>query len=104
MENVHRSMEKTTALPELQWFETPLAATQENVLSPLAWEELACRQVGKGATPILHLWRHPSALVIGHRDLGFPTPHRRWNECATREPRYAYAPRVEQPSCWTEGY
>ncbi|MCP3779521.1 lipoate--protein ligase family protein [Paenibacillus sp. MZ03-122A] len=72
MENVHRSTEKTTALPELQWFEAPLAATQEDVLSPLAWEELACRQVGKGAAPILHLWRHPSALVIGHRDRRLP--------------------------------
>ncbi|WP_025721515.1 lipoate--protein ligase family protein [Paenibacillus sp. 1-18] len=72
MENVHSSTEKTTVLPDLQWLEAPLALTQMDVLSPLAWEELACRQVGKGAAPILHLWRHPSALVIGHRDRRLP--------------------------------
>ncbi|EHS59268.1 lipoate--protein ligase family protein, partial [Paenibacillus sp. Aloe-11] len=72
MENVHSSAEKTTALPDLQWYEAPLTDTRMDVLSPLAWEELACRQVGKGAAPVLHLWRHPSALVIGHRDRRLP--------------------------------
>lgn len=72
MENVHSSTEKITTLPDLQWFEAPLMLTQIDVLSPLAWEELACRQVGKGAAPILHLWRHPAALVIGHRDRRLP--------------------------------
>ncbi|WP_179031509.1 lipoate--protein ligase family protein [Paenibacillus kribbensis] len=72
MENVHSSAEKTTALPNLQWYEAPLTDTRMDVLSPLAWEELACRQVGKGAAPVLHLWRHPAALVIGHRDRRLP--------------------------------
>ncbi|WP_068504986.1 lipoate--protein ligase family protein [Paenibacillus kribbensis] len=72
MENVRSSAEKTTALPDLQWYEAPLTDTRMDVLSPLAWEELACRQVGKGAAPVLHLWRHPAALVIGHRDRRLP--------------------------------
>ncbi|MFK4303334.1 MULTISPECIES: lipoyl protein ligase domain-containing protein [unclassified Paenibacillus] len=72
MENVHMSADKTTVLPDLQWFEAPLVTTQTDVLSPLAWEELACRQVGQGAAPVLHLWRHPAALVIGHRDRRLP--------------------------------
>ncbi|MEC0184296.1 lipoate--protein ligase family protein [Paenibacillus peoriae] len=72
MENVHSSADKTTSLPDLQWYEAPLMDNRADVLSPLAWEELACRQVGKGAAPVLHLWRHPSALVIGHRDRRLP--------------------------------
>ncbi|MCC3379147.1 biotin/lipoate A/B protein ligase family protein [Paenibacillus farraposensis] len=72
MENVHSSAAKTTVLPDLQWYEAPLTDTRMDVLSPLAWEELACRQVGKGAAPVMHLWRHPSALVIGHRDRRLP--------------------------------
>lgn len=72
MENVHSSADKTTVLPDLQWYEAPLTDTRMDVLSPLAWEELACRQVGKGAAPVMHLWRHPSALVIGHRDRRLP--------------------------------
>ncbi|TQR97677.1 lipoate--protein ligase family protein [Paenibacillus ottowii] len=68
MDHIYSSADIATALPELQWLEAPLANAQEDVLFPLAWEELACRQVGKGAAPILHVWRHPAALVIGHRD------------------------------------
>ncbi|MFB5268597.1 biotin/lipoate A/B protein ligase family protein [Paenibacillus enshidis] len=39
-----------------------------DIWRPFAWEELACRQVGQGAAPLLHMWRCSKALVIGHRD------------------------------------
>ncbi|MDP4095627.1 lipoate--protein ligase family protein [Paenibacillus sp. P96] len=41
---------------------------QGDIWRPFAWEELACRQVGRGEAPLLHMWRCPKALVIGHRD------------------------------------
>jgi len=42
------------------------------ILYPFALEELLCRQVGDGAAPIVHLWRHPQALVMGLRDSRLP--------------------------------
>ncbi|MEI7026597.1 hypothetical protein WBG83_12960 [Paenibacillus sp. y28] len=43
-----------------------------DVLQPFAQEELWCRQVGQGMTPIVHLWRHEKALVVGLRDRRLP--------------------------------
>jgi len=45
---------------------------QEEVLYPFALEELLCRQVGEGGAPLIHLWRHPRALVMGLRDSRLP--------------------------------
>jgi octanoyl-[GcvH]:protein N-octanoyltransferase len=45
---------------------------QEEVLYPFALEELLCRQVGEGGVPIVHLWRHPRAFVMGLRDSRLP--------------------------------
>lgn len=37
-------------------------------LLPFAVEELECRQVGKGAQPFIHIWRHQRAFILGLRD------------------------------------
>ncbi|MDF2960057.1 MAG: ligase [Paenibacillus sp.] len=44
----------------------------EDVLVPFALDELLCRQTGEGGAPIVHLWRHPKALVMGLRDSRLP--------------------------------
>lgn len=46
--------------------------TGSDILYPFALEELLCRQVGEGALPIVHLWRHPRAFVMGLRDSKLP--------------------------------
>jgi octanoyl-[GcvH]:protein N-octanoyltransferase len=43
-----------------------------DILYPFALEELLCRKIGKGMAPIVHLWRHPKALVMGLRDSRLP--------------------------------
>ena len=48
--------------------ETPLDEMPEDILYPFAWDELMCRQVGEGRRPILHIWRHGAAFVMGMRD------------------------------------
>ncbi|OGX68563.1 MAG: hypothetical protein A2189_03180, partial [Paenibacillus sp. RIFOXYA1_FULL_44_5] len=44
----------------------------QHVLEPFAYDEIMCRRVGEGSSAILHLWRHPKALVIGLRDKRLP--------------------------------
>lgn len=39
---------------------------------PFAAEELECGRVAAGAPPLLHLWRHKRALVLGLRDRRLP--------------------------------
>lgn len=41
-------------------------------LYPFALEEVLCRQVGEGRTPLIHLWRHPRAVILGLRDRRLP--------------------------------
>jgi octanoyl-[GcvH]:protein N-octanoyltransferase len=43
-----------------------------DILYPFALEELLCRQVGSGGPPVVHIWRHPGALVMGLRDSRLP--------------------------------
>ncbi|NGZ77465.1 lipoate--protein ligase family protein [Saccharibacillus sp. VR-M41] len=50
----------------------PLESMPEDVMFPLAWEEMMCRRVGEGEPPIMHIWRHPYALTIGMRDRRLP--------------------------------
>lgn len=45
---------------------------ETDVLYPFALEELLCRHVGEGGAPLLHLWRHPRAFVMGLRDSRLP--------------------------------
>jgi octanoyl-[GcvH]:protein N-octanoyltransferase len=43
-----------------------------DVLFPFAYDELMCKKVGEGAAPVVHLWRHEKALVLGLRDRRLP--------------------------------
>ncbi|MDQ1912480.1 lipoate--protein ligase family protein [Paenibacillus sp. GD4] len=45
---------------------------EPDVLYPFALEELLCRHVGEGGVPLVHLWRHPKAFVVGLRDSRLP--------------------------------
>ncbi|MBO9609257.1 MAG: lipoate--protein ligase family protein [Paenibacillaceae bacterium] len=44
----------------------------EPILTPFARDELLCRAVGAGHPPVVHLWRHPRAVVLGLRDSRLP--------------------------------
>ncbi|WP_238996616.1 lipoate--protein ligase family protein [Paenibacillus pinistramenti] len=44
----------------------------EDILDHFAREEYYCRLVGEGGPPLLHLWRHPQAMVLGLRDRRLP--------------------------------
>lgn len=46
--------------------------TEPDVLYPFALEEILCRRVGEGGAPLVHLWRHPRAFVMGLRDSRLP--------------------------------
>ncbi|GKU76177.1 lipoate--protein ligase family protein [Paenibacillus sp. L3-i20] len=37
-----------------------------------ALDELLCHNAGKGGPPICHIWRHPQAFILGHRDSRLP--------------------------------
>jgi octanoyl-[GcvH]:protein N-octanoyltransferase len=42
-------------------------------LEPFALEELLCREVGRGErSPLVHIWRHEYALILGLRDRRLP--------------------------------
>jgi len=43
-----------------------------DALQAFAWEEIACRQVGEAGVPLLHLWRHTHAVILGLRDRKLP--------------------------------
>lgn len=45
---------------------------RQPILYAFALEELLCRAIGKAAPPILHIWRHPRAFVMGLRDSRLP--------------------------------
>jgi octanoyl-[GcvH]:protein N-octanoyltransferase len=48
-------------------------ALSGDILVPFALDELLCDQVGAGAAPpLLHLWRHNRAFVLGLRDRKLP--------------------------------
>ncbi|WNR45909.1 lipoate--protein ligase family protein [Paenibacillus roseipurpureus] len=44
----------------------------DSVLYAFALEELLCRAIGKSVLPLLHIWRHPRAFVMGLRDSRLP--------------------------------
>ncbi|CRF28790.1 Octanoyl-[GcvH]:protein N-octanoyltransferase [Mycobacterium tuberculosis] len=46
--------------------------TEPDVMYPFALEELLCRHVGEGGAPLVHLWRHSRAFVMGLRDSRLP--------------------------------
>lgn len=59
--------------------ETPLERMPKPILYPFAWDELMCRKVGEGRMPIVHIWRHPSAFVLGLRDRRLPLAEQAMN-------------------------
>ncbi|WP_025681814.1 biotin/lipoate A/B protein ligase family protein [Paenibacillus massiliensis] len=66
--------QRVSSLPaEIRLQVAPPELSARGVLYPLAWEELMGRRVGRGELgAILHLWQHPGAVVIGHRDRRLP--------------------------------
>ncbi len=43
-----------------------------DVLFPFAYDELTCRSVAKGGLPLVHIWRHEKAIVLGPSDRRLP--------------------------------
>ncbi len=63
---------------EFKWAENMLLLDRTEELADrdisysFAMDELLCKQVGEGAQPICHIWRHPRAFVMGNRDSRLP--------------------------------
>lgn len=53
-------------------FDHSEAALTEDALLPFAFEELLCRDIGEGAQPSIHFWRHAHACILGMRDRQLP--------------------------------
>lgn len=65
--------------PERSWLSgllildrTARLEPDDDPLAAFAWDELLCRAAGSGGPAICHLWRHPSAFVMGLRDSRLP--------------------------------
>ncbi|MCD1258287.1 lipoate--protein ligase family protein [Paenibacillus athensensis] len=58
--------------PGLVVFNRMDVGEEDDVLYPFALDELLCRRIGLGAPPMLHVWRHPRAFVMGLRDSRLP--------------------------------
>lgn len=52
--------------------DTTALVQSADILLPFAYDEISCRRVGLGATPIIHLWRHQKAVVLGIKDRRLP--------------------------------
>ncbi|WJH34258.1 hypothetical protein N6H14_30930 [Paenibacillus sp. CC-CFT747] len=44
-----------------------------DILYPFAVDEIMARRVGEGRRPLIHMWTHPRAMVIGLRDRRLPS-------------------------------
>lgn len=58
--------------PSLYIHDSSSVTLSGQILYPFAFDELMCRKVGEGAVPLVHLWRHEKALVLGLRDRSLP--------------------------------
>ncbi|WP_223067023.1 lipoate--protein ligase family protein [Paenibacillus caui] len=59
--------------PGMILYEQPMEnALSADILDTFVWEEWFCKKTGKGGPPLLHLWRHPRAVVLGLRDRRLP--------------------------------
>jgi octanoyl-[GcvH]:protein N-octanoyltransferase len=58
------------------------APIQGDVLLPFAYDEWQTRRTGEGDDPVIHLWRHEKAFILGLRDwkLPFAADAVRWLE------------------------
>lgn len=53
-------------------FDHSVETLKEAALLPFAFEELLCREIGDGAQPSIHFWRHAHACILGMRDRQLP--------------------------------
>lgn len=66
-------MERFPSLARPVLIEQPLMEPSADVTDAFAWDEVACRKVGNGELPpLVRIWRHPRALVLGLRDRRLP--------------------------------
>jgi octanoyl-[GcvH]:protein N-octanoyltransferase len=66
-------MSNSHGLPsKLNWLDTTAYPLTGDPLFPFAYEEAACREVAKGAPPLIHMWRHQRAFILGLRDRKLP--------------------------------
>ncbi|MBO9599702.1 MAG: lipoate--protein ligase family protein [Cohnella sp.] len=49
-----------------------LRSVEESVGDSFAIDELLCKRVGEGESPVCHLWRHRRAFVMGTKDSRLP--------------------------------
>ncbi|MDP5274690.1 lipoate--protein ligase family protein [Chengkuizengella axinellae] len=45
---------------------------RDHIIYPFAYDEMACKKVGLGQTPMIHVWRHHKGFVLGMRDWKLP--------------------------------
>jgi octanoyl-[GcvH]:protein N-octanoyltransferase len=69
LERIERNVLK---LPEEMILVDRTDSLQPDVLYSFAVDELWCHRTGAGGAAVLHLWRHPQALVMGLRDSRLP--------------------------------
>ncbi|MFD1953565.1 biotin/lipoate A/B protein ligase family protein [Paenibacillus thailandensis] len=67
--NMDGKLETTRPIYILDRMNEPYAA---DPLYAFALDELLCRQTGTGGPAVCHLWRHPSAFIMGLRDSRLP--------------------------------
>lgn len=66
-------MERFPSLTRPVLIEQPLMEPSADVTDAFAWDEVVCRKVGNGELPpMVRIWRHPRALVLGLRDRRLP--------------------------------
>jgi len=57
-----------------------MSKVEDGVGLPFAVDELECSNVAAGASPIVHIWRHPRAVVLGLRDRRLPCARQAMDE------------------------
>jgi len=64
--NLAAALERTLILDRMD------GRTARDPLYAFALDELLCRRTGQGGPSICHIWRHPSAFIMGLRDSRLP--------------------------------
>ncbi|WP_128895537.1 lipoate--protein ligase family protein [Longirhabdus pacifica] len=59
-------------LPDTMYYVPSDQILDNHVLFPFAWDDLACRRLGDNIPPVVHIWRHKRAFVVGLRDRKLP--------------------------------
>ncbi|WP_170145211.1 lipoate--protein ligase family protein [Ammoniphilus oxalaticus] len=59
--------------PHFQIIDSSSRCFEGDIVYPFAWDEVIARKVGEGLLPpMIHLWRHQRAFVLGLRDRRLP--------------------------------